>query len=633
MISLEDLQIQIKNRRDAKRPRDQRMDFDHSLYLLIDPFQLNKESGLIRFTANEPQTIVDLGVSVIARNPLQPRIAMDYADPEDKREGIGQLERGIRGAFRDIDRRLNRRGLPPARHVAAWNLLLRGWMANRLVVKDEGHPIDFEPWDMRFTYPEFDRYGLASVIHESLTSWGDILRNYPGVAEQLQRRGDTGFYQEKLDMTVTQYEFWDREHTGLAVTSPTSRSQVRPLAPGNLVWAEEPYEHGILDEEDERTCPIVIVPAHGLPFESMPSVPGRVPILSPSDLYKGGGLPPWKRTGGWVAYQGRSFLSAVEDIVGEFNEMIATLWTIMDNDAYGTWWHTSRGGEQVEVALGGNAVNFGKTGDVLQRVGGMAASPDVYRLLEILSDQLKKGTADQQLLRGLMEFKGSGFLRAQMENAATTSLAPWISAYEFWASENAMCLMNQLRLNAGRMWTVWAEGSDRRLFKMEFGKDMVDEVVYVEMKSKPALPDDLAVRVNIAAQLANPARPLASIQTIFDKVLEWDDAQREKDLIFDDLADLDPMVVLLRLQTRMIARGLPEIAEIFGDKAFATAFVEKTMAAQMVQQAAAMGGGAGAGRPQEGVPGGMSPETMPPEQGGIEPGAQGVPPTPPGGAE
>jgi len=628
-ISIEDLQQQIILRRKSNEIRNLRMDFWHSIYLLIDENQLTKSKGLIRFVSNEPRTALDLAHAVMSRHPFRARIPMTHEDKEERREGIDLLERGIEGAFHDVDRRMNKRGLPTARGIAAWHLLLRGWAANRLVIRDQTHPLDFEPWDMRFTYPEFDRYGLASVIYESVTSWGDIIRNFPDAAEEYLAEGSS-LYKIDLDMMVSQYEFWDRNQHAIAVGRPRKR-EIHPRSPkeGDLVWAEEPYLHEIKDEEGEPTIPATIVPSHGLPIQHTPPASAhRGGIWGPADLAIATvELPRWKRSGGWVADQGRSLLASVEDSVGGLNEIVSTVWQIMDNDAFGTWVANTRTGEEFEVGLGNNTVNYLRTGESISRVAGMAASPDVYNLLAYMSEEMQKGTLDQKLVRGLMEFRGSGFLRAQMENAALNSLGPWVQAYEFWASENAQSIMNQLHQGSGKQFTVWAEGSDRRLFKMEFGPDMVEEVVLVEMKAKPALPDDLAVRVNIAAQLANPARPLASIQTIFDRVLEWPDAQKEKDLLFDDIADLDPIVVMLRLQNRMIARGLPEVAELFGDKAFMMAFVQQAMQARMLQQ------GGGAGRPETSSPARLPPTAAPPEQQGIEPGREGVAPTPEGGAE
>lgn len=641
-ISIQHLYTQIKNRKEAQKARNARMDYWHLLYLLIDQYQLSKPPNLIRFTSNEPQTVVDLGAEIIARNPLQARIPMEageISDPdmEQKKTDIGMLEKGAVGAFREIDRRQNKRGLPSSRKTAAYSLLLRGWVANRLEIRDEAHPLDFDSWDMRFVLPEFSRGGLESVINESTTTWGDILRSFPEYAQKVQR-SQPEIYSQDLEQQVVQYEFWDTIQYALAVTPPrkkgTGDARQTDRAAGGLQFVVEPKEHGYVDEEDVPCIPVVIVPSHGLPFQYIPSsgvASGQ--LLTPADVQrfnKNSNLPIWKRPGGWTGDQGRSILSAVEDTIPQFNEVASLIWQIMDNEAFGTINIKTRTGAAREFSYGGGSINFFRVGEGPEKMGSMTASPDTYRMLEFLNQQLSQGSLDQKILRGLQEFTGSGFLRSQMENAALNALGPWVTAYNFWASENAQLMFNQLRKGSGRAFTVLAEGSDRRLFKVPFGPDAVKEVVYIEMKAKPALPDDLAVRVNIAAQLLNPARPMASIQTVFDRVLEWEDAEREKKLIFDDLADLDPVVVLLRLRSRMMAQGMEELADLFGERAFATAFIEKATQMQMMQS---LSGAGMQGADTTQTPPATPASTAPPETYGNEPAMAGVAPTPAGGAE
>jgi len=78
----------------------------------------------------------------------------------------------------------------------------------------------------------------------------------------------------------------------------------------------------------------------------------------------------------------------------------------------------------------------------------------------------------------------------------------------------------------------------------------------------------------------------------------------------------------------MIARGMPEVAKIFGDKAFMMAFAQQVMQARLVAQLAGEGGGAG--RPVTASPAMARPEGAPPETAGIEPAREGVEPTPAG---
>jgi len=629
-ISLEDLVTQVTNRKKDMKARDERMDLWHSMYLLLDEFQLSKPIGLVRFTANEPRTILDLAHTVMTRNPFKPRIPMTYAKTDDEREDYGLIEHGIKGAFHELDRQMNKRGLPGARQTAAWHLLLRGWAASRLELKNEPHPLDYEPWDMRFVLPLFDRKGLQSAIYETITTWGDVLDSFP----EMQDRPDTRQARYSLDLGqwVIQYEFWDRYQSAVAVSHPKGRNRGDPRqaerSESDLIWAQPPKLHGLLDEEDEPFCPIIIVPSHGLPIFHTPKKVYTGLGRNPAELNIGRTSLPlqsWKQAGGWVADQGRSLLSAIETTYQEFNEIVSLVWQILDHEAFGTYSLHTRTGEQRDISIGGGAINPLKLGEQLNRIPPMVASPDTYRLIALLSEQIAQGTIDQKLLRGLSEFQGSGFLHSQLENAALNAVGPWLGAYEFWATEMAQSVLNQLHQGAGREFTVWAEGSNRRMFKVKFGPEAVQEVIFIEMKAKPALPEDLAVRVNIAAQLANPARPLASIQTIFDRVLEWEDAQREKELLFDDIADLDPIVVMIRLTNRMVERGLPEVAKMFGDKAFMMAFMQQMMQARLMAQMSgqaptgpglAQPGAGSTGRPSTAEPALARPSTVPPEMGG-----------------
>jgi len=117
-IEIEDLQQQIIFRKRDMRPRDERMDLWHTMYMLIDEHQLAKPKGVVRFTSNEPRTLLDLGVSIMSRNPFKPRIPMTYVDSDEKRDDVGLLEFGIKGCFRDLDRQMNHRGLPSPRELS-----------------------------------------------------------------------------------------------------------------------------------------------------------------------------------------------------------------------------------------------------------------------------------------------------------------------------------------------------------------------------------------------------------------------------------------------------------------------------------------------------------------------------------
>lgn len=628
-ITLEELQTQINARRRFWQPYRDRADLWHLMVLLVDIVQLNKPAGVKRFVGAEPHATVMLGRSILARNQLQPHIPLLNYDDDEERKGSQDIERLIIGAFNDIDRTLFGRGMQNARSIAAMHLLIRGWAVSHLLIR-KGYkkfgmrsPLDYEPWDMRFFLPAFDRRGrIHSCAYESFPSLSEVLEEYPDAVDGSR---DWGL---DINAPVTRIDWYDDTYHGVAIhahnlpmvssvlTIPSSASRHITYK-----WVKEPTEHG-LDE-----IPVVCVSTNGLPFNNMPQYIGGgiAPPIAFNSMNPTVGLqrrPTWRQPGGYPAEWGRSILAAVEDLVPQYNETIANLMQILYNDAFGTWVTQTHAGDMTEVAVGG--VNALRVGEGMARVAGISASPDLYKLLAILREAYQRGTFSDALF-GLTEFQGSGFLQTQLRNAALNALDPYIESHKVWGSELAQKMLSQLRQARGIKWrTTGVTSTDLRQFHVEVSSDMVKKDWPVQMKSIPALPDDMALRVDIAKRMLDPNMPLASYQTVLDRVLEFGDAQKERDLIFEDMADRDPVIVFLRIQNRLRARGLDELADMFGEKSFATAFVEqmtRIMMMKRLQQAMQVGATPGMGMEENGMPGapvqnedaGFGPQTLPPE--------------------
>lgn len=478
-------------------------------------------------------------------------------------------------------------------------------------------PLDYEPWDMRFFLPHFDRRGyLDSCIYESFPTWGEVLADFPSL----------GVSGPKIDLmrSVTRLEWYDKEDYAVAIQAAPPSVYIPEPSRSKMVkldWAQPPMPHGL------DNIPVVCVAANGLPFNNMPLMAGVAPPIAIDYLNRfntrNRRIPVWRGPTGYVAEWGRSILAAVEDLVPQFNEVVSLLLQILYNDAFGTWFTYTHAGDMTEIQSGG--VHAMRVGEAAQRVAGISASADLYRSLAIVKESYQRGTFSDALF-GLSAFEGSGFLQTQLRNAALNSLDPYMQAYKTWAEHVAQLLLSQMKQAKGITWEVWGRTNDLRHFRIEASSDAVDRMWPVEMKPAPALPDDLALRVDIAKRMLDPNMPLASYQTVLDRVLEFGDAQRERELMFDDMAERDPVVVFLRIQQRLMARGLDELAETFGQKAFATAFIQQMsqmMAMSKMQQAMQMGlspgaGGAGGAEGLQGQPAsapepGFAPENLPPE--------------------
>lgn len=625
-ITIEELQQQFQQRRRFWQPARDRMDFWHLMVLLVDLIQMSKQPGLKRFVGAEPLATVTTARSILARNPLQPYIALRDLESPDELANSQQIEKMIIGAFNDMDRVLFGRGMQETRSIAALHFLIRGWAVGHLVLREDFEakgmrtPIDYEPWDMRFFLPAFDRRGFVqSSIYESYPTWSELISDFPEMAAEGSK------WQHDYTRQVMRLDWYDSEYHAVAVQTNYQASTTLWTPPNikqqiDLKWAKEPVQHGL------DRIPVVCMSANGLPFNNIPT-PGRAvpPIAFDYGLptnKMGRRLPSWLSTNAACAHWGRSILAAVEDLVPMYNETVSLLMQILYNDAFGTWFTNTHTGDLTELEKGG--VNALRIGESVSRVAGISASADLYRLLAIVRDSYQRGTFSD-VLHGLQAMEESGFHQTQIKNAAMNALDAFMKPYANYHSEVAQLINSQMKQAKGIEWEVWGRTNDLRQFRVLITSDAVDREWPIAMKPMPALPDDLALRVDIARRMLDPNMPLASYQTVLDRVLEFGDAQRERELMFEDMAERDPIIVFLRIRERLIARGLDELAEMFGDRAFSMAFLEEIQRMMMMErgkQAAmmqvnpnqAMQGGGFQGRPESAESPGASPENLPPEQ-------------------
>ena len=496
-------------------------------------------------------------------------------------------------------------------------------------------PLDYEPWDMRFFLPAFDRRGfLHSCAYESFPTWSEVVADFPELDEKRHK------WFVDYNQPVCRIDWYDEKYHAVGLLpwmtipkTPTTQlilpSAVNSQNTFRVEWAKEPTPHEL------EHIPVVCVAANGLPFNYQPAVAGAwPPVADPGIVARRTSAdtrysrPTWLGPGGYVASWGRSILAAVEDLVPEYNEAMSMLMQIIYNDAYGTWVTNSFAGDLTEVNVGG--VNALRVGEAMQRVMGISASPDLYRILGVIRESYQRGTFSDALY-GLTDFQGSGFLQTQLKNAALNNLDPYIEAHKQWGAHTAQLLLSQMRQAKVKDWEVWGQTNDLRHFRVTIDPKITKRLWPIEMKPTPALPDDLALRVDIARRMLDPNMPLASYQTVLDRVLEFGDAQKERKLMFEDLAERDPSIVFLRIQQRMLARGQDDLAQAFGDRAYAVAFVQKMaeikamgeaqMALQMGLPVMGQGGPPNGGSGVVGQPGGgggeagFAPNSLPPEAG------------------
>jgi hypothetical protein len=599
-----DLLTQYALRKAFWTPRDRRMDFHYLTYKLFDAHQQAKPPGRQRFTTNEPANLIDKGANAIAKNQFRFKCPIDNLNDPYERETVARYEDLAYGIVDEIDESLVNRGASGnLREIMSKQALLRGWIAGCEILQpdDERGMVYFDDWDPRFTYPDWDRWGLRSVLYYTEDHLGNVIGDHPWLDDEFTADDD-------MNQLVIKYVWYDRTYYGCLAELP-HRDKNNRARRQKTMWISRdpdtevtgPYEHGLPD------IPAYMIPVNGLNFRYSPTVPSD-PFqslqfnqdfrMAPSDYdrYRYG-------PNNWVADRGRSIFANVENEFRQFNELVATIWQVVSNEAYGTWTFKSRDGKAVDLEIGNNAVNFLRLDEALDKINPHVAPPNITDLLSISSANLEKGTFSFKMFGS--DFQGSGFLFNQAQEAMSSALYPFKAGVERAGERVARIGTRQFRLGNFRDINMTGQKpGSRRIFSMKMSSDDFDKDYKITAELQLAVPEDLLARVQIAKLLADPRKPLASLQTIFDKVLGWDDPDGEKEKIFEDVADTDPIIVLERTARALERRGLPELAASIREKEFTMAAVQAMQKAQMegnLQQVLGQGGG---GAPGAGGPGG-----------------------------
>ena len=613
------------------RPLHLRQDYWATMYLLLDPIQQMKPLGYRRFISNEPRTALDAAVSILTRNESFWRIEeMDNPNnSKEDRRTIGKIERMLQGVINDADLSFTRRGLGRFWKRVAQQVLLRGWVWGKIQVTTAALPYRRAPlmpviYDSRTVIPKFDEWGLAYVIIETMSSLGDLAVNYPDV------------FPEYLDLKrydpntpAIKIEYWSNDRLGTpGVTGVMGVIQAAPMDAtaqfvnlgaffenplgdqmGDARWIIAPYAHGYTPDQ----LPVVGVPANSLSIETKPSI---APLLSQQLEQRADLLSwmtqAWTGPGTWQADSGRGILSAVEDQVPQYNELIATIFHHFSIGAFGTHIFHTPTGEIPNVDFGIESKIALRPEEQYQRAEIGPVNADAYRLMQLLQDEKQRGVLSN-VLSAATGFQGTGVLFQQIANAALNSVEPYLDSMKTFGMLIGTSVLEQVKAASDELEPFQLIGLNRSRsrFTMEFDPktDLVDRFYMPVPVFKPALPDDLAIRINAARLALDPRRPILSLKYVLENIIQVDDTQGEIDGIWEDLANSDPVIMLEQLAIALEKMGELEIADRLRQAEFKARFVEDMQWRQMT----------GAGVP--GLESGP-PQNLPPEAGGGQFNAQ-----------
>ena len=614
------------------KPLHDRMDLWLNMYLLLDLLQQSKPLGFRRFVSNDPRTAVDSAVSILTRNEAFWRIDLPIGANKEERGRIGKVERALAGVVDDMDEMFLLRGDMRFWKQVAWFALMRGWVWGKFHVTktalDLGRPAPLlaEMWDGRMVFPTHDGIGLASVLAEKHTTLAELLLQYPDKFPDIEPDS------VDLNAPAIKLEFWsntrgDREGVtcclALYDTVQGSSGVIAPpedvLRHGKRVWLIEPYRHGYTPEQ----LPVVGVPVNGIPIKSKPVIGNLVVDAMVQRADRIGQAPPsWHDPSGWVAETGRGILSSVEQNIPQYNEVMATVLQHFTVSTYGTWVFYTSSGELPEFEPGANAQIPLHIGEDVKRFEPSPITNDAYRIMGLLQDERQRGVLSNILQTAAAQAGMTGVALQQTLHTALNALEPYSTGMQDFGRQVASHILEQLKgaTDIGVLSLVGRSG--RSYFRLEFDpKEDLDERKYKPVPVfKPSLPEDMFIKAQTARILLDPRRPVMSLVTVLENVLQLDDPEGEIDRIFADIADLDPVIVLERVAKVLEEEGEAEIAERIREKEFQAKFIQdlqfrQMLAAAGVQQmpgpsaetGAPTATGGGIGRPGQGQAPGAPP--------------------------
>lgn len=585
-------------------PRDEKMDLWHALYKLRDPAQESKPQGHAQFITDMPMAVVDRGIEIMTGNPVRWHVFYDR-ELEEERELIRKIERGGTGIFNDINDFQFERGLPEAEVQAAFQALVRGWICSENLLtkesgRENGSPLWFNFWDPRFVYPRWDAKGLHSVVYCTEVPMAQVLEEYP----------DAPMDSDDLTQAVKKWIWYDRRN--YVVMAEFAPKKYAPKQKRHVVLRR-------VTEKKDRKIPVTLVPANGVQLETPVRTRRGAPHVSETGGTNGVYRHMYEDSSlSWVADRGRSIFARVEKTIPQLNDMIATLRQSSKLYAYPTLLVYTRDGGIKEVSIGTGVANFLQTGvERIDTLNPPPPPPALEGMLNVLMREMAVGLIDPALLS--QTEATSGFDRAQIINLALNSLGPWSRALDRWQVGVYESVLRQLQEGKFKM-ELYGEANPKSYFAVSFEPGDIQRRYQLRVERTPALPDDMVQRTQLAQILKGAG--LASLRTIFDRVLNWEDPDGEVEKMFEDAANMVPAIVSARIARALQVMGLDEFAPLAQNEAVIQQFMQALQMRQLQQQEAMLGAGGQQPSPSVGPPEQVNPTS--------ETGAQGVAPTPPG---
>lgn len=576
----EDIPAYTKELVEHWKSRTEKMKRSRELFFGRDTLQEDKhKQGLAWFISNEPQTLAFMVQAMIVGNPPRHRIPLKPEDQEPVRMVKANVERFLSGWYHTVDECLRQRMYGQLQYNLGLQMTICGWYAALLRIKDPKNngrwPVDVQIWDPINVFQETGNDGLESVVYSRYVRPREIQQFAPEFEPEDK---------DRLLLLSTYWGYDDKRQVvnGIHVDEPTKNgSNSRVVKKLEVVL----YPNG----EPMRQLPVLTGPVGGSPFLGLASEQGAT-------VYEN-----------WQANLGQDVYFANEKLYPQLNEQMSLLWQHVKNTALTQYVYYSQSQDKTfEPKL--NEVIPAHLTDRIEPLNKSAFPGEMAALTNFVLGEIQRGGLSHALA-GQIPFELSGFAINQLLSAALTIVRRFADAMVgFYKDANQQVLWDYQN---GGFGPLHLQGKYRRsFFDEEFMPDMLGQRYYVDVELKPALPDDLPQRMQMAVMAKNSQ--LYADRTIHDEILGTPDPDGELGRRLEDDALAQPPIRLRRVIYQLQKQGQQELAQIMS---LYLAAMERQITAQVA------GTGGMQATPQVG---GMAPNVMPPEMGAGNPDAQAL---------
>ncbi len=560
--------------------RDHQMLEDRKILNLFESHLGHTEHGvpILRSTTDHPFWIsndakVNFETALALISSFDPRFRMPLTvNPDaDQREKMSKAERFALGIFRELDKRRRRvGGVVWHRDFAYW--VLGGWYAVFTMVKRQGKSVQFlaDLWDPITCYPEWDADKLVKL------------------ARKFEVDAKTG---------RTMLHDWQTEGADIATAGWPVSGQV------NVINYFRDEDGKIFNEI--RVGDVVVQSKFLKQFENK-GIPVKI----------GGVGVQEKSSADWQMRWGESFIAANRQMYDHENTIWSLLAEIMRTQSFPNLLNMTRTGNasvRTEDVRGHGQVIPLKQGDTLDLLRNAAAPSEVFQLLDMIRVQKQKGSLPD-IVFGSVPVELSGFAIAQLMAAIRFKVAPYLEVKDATMGDITTSLLEQYRDGDGTkafppvtLMTVDPKALRKGEFYVEdFKPSDVPDTTFVEVDTPITSALDKTQQIIFARQALEQPQ-LLSRETLWDDILEVQDAEQEKVRIAEDMLESNPL-----MQQLAILEAMQRKAEKLREAGMPTkaAIVEREI--QQIELNLGLRQGI---LQQPGSPSGVPPNVLPPEMG------------------